>query len=132
MSELCWVNFVDNDMIIVWWGECIDVDNVMMMDDNLALRKWVPRQKSVSPKWPMGLVWWGIFPSITPKFWLWMACQSVKNYFLRSLMTFQCIWDGLLMMVKFWFMRQTMSEMVGRNVSYLKPQGNLSLVVGCN
>ena len=35
--ELCWIDFLDNDMNIVWWGECIDVDNLMIMENNLAL-----------------------------------------------------------------------------------------------
>jgi len=34
--DLFWVDFIDNDMNIIWWGECIDVDKLMIMDDNLA------------------------------------------------------------------------------------------------
>lgn len=33
--ELCW--FLDNDMNTVWWGECIGVDKMTMINDNLSL-----------------------------------------------------------------------------------------------
>ena len=36
--ELCWVDFVDNIMNIVWWGEYVDVDKLMIMNDNLSLQ----------------------------------------------------------------------------------------------
>jgi len=29
--------FLDDDMNIVWWGECSDVDKMMIIDNNLAL-----------------------------------------------------------------------------------------------
>jgi len=31
------LSYNDNDMNIVWWGECVDVHKVMFIDDNLAL-----------------------------------------------------------------------------------------------
>ena len=70
-----------------------------------------------------------IFPSTTLRFWLWMTCWSGKNYFPRSLMTFQCIWDELLLMMKLRYLRPTMSEMVGTHVSYAKLSRNLSVTV---
>ena len=29
--------FLDDDMNIVWWGECSDVDKMMIIDNNFAL-----------------------------------------------------------------------------------------------
>ena len=42
-----------------------------------------------------------------------MTCQGGEKYFLRGLVTFQCIWDELLLMVKLGFLRLTMCGMVG-------------------
>ena len=74
--------------------------NVFVKKKMIYLGGRVSCQNSTSLKRPKGFTLLDIFLSITSRFWLQMTCQSGENYFLRGLVNFQCIWDGLLLMVK--------------------------------